>query len=76
MKKHLSAPAALVKITLAGGSVLVPKWRGTLGEAKLGAALASAAGFKAVALPATADCLASLARSGRDATVERFLAGK
>ena len=71
-----TSPLALVKIELPGGSVFVPRWRGPLGEARLGAALATAAGYRAVALPATDAAMASLARAGRDATVASFLGGK
>lgn len=56
-----SAPAWGVLVTLPNGSKLLPNFRGNSDAARLGAALATAAGYKtAQAVPVTPALLANL----------------
>lgn len=58
--KSASTPAWGVIVLLPSGSKLLRQWRGTSSDARLGAALATMAGFKAAAVPVTPALLENL----------------
>ena len=55
-----AAPVWGVLVSLPSGSRLLRQWRGNSSDARLGAALACMAGFKAAAVPVTAALLENL----------------
>ena len=56
----VAAPVWGVLVSLPSGSRLLRQWRGNSSDARLGAALATMAGFKAAAVPVTAALLENL----------------
>ena len=70
-----STPAWGVVITLPNGGKLIPHFRGSSDAARLGAAWATAAGWKAAAMPVTPALLENHRREADQSTKDRWLNG-